>query len=333
MEDEKELVIIKILSELQLRYNINNQDVKSILDNILGQYKLLSNEMGLMTSDLPEKIQYFLGLKSLEGLSEKSLERYQNELMMFSRYCLKPTYQIDVNDIRRYFAVIKSERDYEKITINGKLSVLRSFFGTLYKEEIIPKDPTIRLKNIKVDVKNLREYLTVEELEKVRNSCKDIREKAMVEFLYSTAVRVSEVAGTNLNHINWSDMSLEVHGKGDKDRTVFFSVKCKLYLQDYIGTRNDKNESLFVAERKPHNRLNKSGIEKIISKIGDRVDINKNLYPHILRHSFATHALQKGMDITLIQQMLGHEQINTTQIYAKNSDRQLKFAYEKLMLN
>lgn len=333
MEDEKELVIIKILSELQEKYDFNNHDVKSILDNNLSPYTLLSNDTSLMISDLPDKIQFFLGLKSLEGLSDKSLKRYQDELYMFGRYCLKPVAQIEVNDIRRYFAIIKSERSYEKITINGKLSVLRSFFGTLYKEEIIPKDPTVRLKNIKVDVKNLREYLTVEELEKVRNTCNNIREKAMVEFLYSTAVRVSEAVDTNKQNINWNENSLEVHGKGDKYRTVFFSIKCKLYLQDYIKTRTDESESLFVSERNPHNRLTKSGIEKSISKIGERSNINKDIYPHILRHSFATHALQKGMDITLIQQLLGHEQINTTQIYAKNSNRQLQAAYEKLMLN
>ena len=332
MVDQKELVIIKILSELQEKYDINNQDVKSILDKILSPYTMLSNDTSLMVSDLPEKIQFFLGLKSLEGLSKESLQRYLDELNMFGRYCLKPVAQIDVNDLRRYFAIIKSERDYAKITINGKLSILRSFFGTLYKEEIIPKDPTIRLKNLKVDVKNLREHLTTEELEKVRNVCKNIREKALIEFLYSTAVRVSEAVKAEKQHINWSENSLKVHGKGDKYRTVFFSVKCKLYLQEYIDTRIDKNESLFVSERKPYNSLQKSGFEKAIAKIGKRTDINKSLYPHILRHSFATHALQGGMDITLIQQLLGHEQINTTQIYAKNSSKQLQAAYEKLMI-
>lgn len=332
MQDEKELVIIKILSELQERYDINNQDVKSILDKFLSPYTLLSNDTSLMVSDLPEKITFFLGLKSLEGLSNQSLQRYLDELNMFGRYCLKPVSQIDINDLRRYFTILKSQRDYAKSTINGKISVLKSFFGTLYKEEVIPKDPTVRLKNIKVDVKNLREHLTVEELEKARNACKDIREKAMVEFLYSTAVRVSEAVGTNKQDVNWNDNSLEVYGKGDKNRTVFYSIKCKLYLQEYINTRTDNSEALFVSERRPYNRLGKSGIEKAISKIGERTDINKNLYPHILRHSFATHALQGGMDITLIQQLLGHEQINTTQIYAKNSSKQLQAAYEKLMI-
>lgn len=227
MEDYKELVIIKILSELQKKYNINNVEVKNILDKHLSNYTLLSNETGLMVSDLPEKIQFFLGLKSLEGKSTKTLERYQSELMMFSRYCFKPTAQIDVNDIRRYFALIKSEKSYENITINGKLSILRSFFGTLYTEEIIPKDPTLRLKNMKVDVKNLREYLSIEELEKVRNACLTIRDKAMIEFLYSTAVRVSEAVDTKIQNINWNIRTLGVIGKGKSTGMFSFPLSAK----------------------------------------------------------------------------------------------------------
>lgn len=155
----------------------------------------------------------------------------------------------------------------------------------------------------------------------------------MVEFLYSTAVRVTEAVETNLQNINWNKRSLGVNGKGNKFREVFFSVKCKLYLEEYIDTRTDKNESLFVGERSPYNPLQKTGFEKAISKIGTRSGINRSVYPHILRHSFATHALQQGMDITQIQQLLGHEQINTTQIYAKNNSRQLQAAYDRLMLS
>ena len=331
MEDHKELVIIKILSELQEKYDINNLIVKDILDRNLSDYILYSNETSLMVSDLGEKISFFLGIKSLEGLSKQSLKRYQDELNIFSQYVIKPVNQIHVNDIRRYFVIIQQEKNYEKITLNGKLAVLRSFFGTLYKEEVIAKNPTIRLKNIKVDVKSLRDHLTTEELEIVRNACICIREKALVEFLYSTGCRVSEILNINIKNINWDSNSLEVHGKGDKYRTVYFSVKCKLYLKEYIASRNGESDVLFIGERKPYNSLKKTGIEKIIKKIGKRTNINKEIYPHIFRHSFATHALQRGMDITIIQQLLGHEQINTTQIYAKNSSKQLQIAYEKFI--
>lgn len=331
MEDSKELVIIKILSDLQEKYDIDNLDVKNILEKHLSDYTLLSNETSLITTDLPEKIKYFLCLKQLEGLSKTSLQRYEDELRMFNRYIAKPVEQININDIRRYFALIQSEREYEKITINGKMAVLRSFFGTLYKEEIISKDPTVRLKNIKVDVKNLREHLTAEELEIVRNACKNTREKTLVEFLYSTGCRVSEVTGVKITDINYNNNSLKVYGKGGKYRIVYFSVKCKLYLKEYLENRVDSNEYLFVSERKPYNKLGKSGLEKSISRIAARTNIKKSISPHIFRHTFATLALQRGMDITVIQQLLGHTEIGTTQIYAKIETKQLQIAYEKFI--
>jgi len=331
MEDCKELIIIKILSELQDNYEIDNLKVKSILERNLDSYTLHSNSFEVMASDLEEKIAFFIVLKSLEGLSKLSLRRYQEELTMFSRYIIKPVLQITVNDIRRYFAIIQSEKEYAKITINGKLGILRSFFGTLYKEEIIPKDPTIRLKNIKVDVKSLRDHLSIEELETIRNACTDIREKVVIEFLYSTGCRVSEVLETKLTDLNWNENSLTVHGKGDKYRLVYFSVKCKIYLLEYIQNRNGDSEYLIIGERKPYLPLTKAGLEKIVKRIAVRTNIKKSIYPHIFRHTFATLALQRGMDITIIQQLLGHTEINTTQIYAKTNTKQLQVAYEKFI--
>lgn len=139
MEDSKELIIIKILSELQEKYEINNLDVKEILERNLNNYTLVSNETTLMASDLPEKIMFFLGLKSLEGLSKKSINRYEDELRMFSRYVIKPVAQIDINDLRRYFAMIQSERSYEKSTINGKMSVLKVFSELFIKKKSLLK--------------------------------------------------------------------------------------------------------------------------------------------------------------------------------------------------
>jgi len=187
------------------------------------------------------------------------------------------------------------------------------------------------LKNIKVDIKNLREHLTAEELETLRNSCKDIREKIIIEFLYSTGVRVSEAVEAKISHINWVESSLIVHGKGDKYRTVYFSVKCKLYLEEYMKFRNGESDSLFLGIRYPYKPLTKSGIEKIITKITLRTNISKSISPHVLRHTMAVHALQRGMDITMIQQLLGHEELNTTQIYAKVDNKKLQLAYQTHM--
>lgn len=332
MEDSKELVIIKTLSELQEEYpNINNLKVKYILEQNLKDYSLITNERSLMVSDLPEKINYFLGVKKLDGLSQKSLEGYFYELSVFCKYINKPVSQITINDLRYYLTVIQKEKQYKDITINNKISILRSFFGTLYKEEIIPKDPSLRLKTLDVDVNNLREPLNNEELEKLRNACKDIREKSLIEIYFSTGCRLSEIMKLNKSDINYNDRSIVVNGKGNKNRTVFFSVKCKLYLQEYLNSRTDDNESLFVSEREPHDRLGKSGIEKVFKKIKNRTDIKAKISPHVLRHSRATQALSRGMDIVDISKLLGHSSVKTTEIYSKVDKSKLRYKYEQYL--
>ncbi|HBQ43875.1 MAG TPA: integrase, partial [Lactobacillus acetotolerans] len=216
MEDGKELVVIKILSELQERYDINNKAVKEILDRNLENYILVSIDTSLMVSDLQEKIFFFIGLKRLEGLSERSLQSYAYELNMVSRYIHKPVAQITTNDLRGYLATTKQERGHENITVNNKISVLKSFFGTLVKEEVIEKDPSLRLKKAKVNLKTLRKPLSAEELEVVRNNCETLRDKTIIEFFVSTGCRLSEVLNVNPLDINWNNNSLIVIGKGNK---------------------------------------------------------------------------------------------------------------------
>ncbi len=327
MEESKELVIIKILSELQELYEINNLEVKEVLDRNLEPYILVSTETSLMISDLQEKIFFFIGLKRMEGLSEESLKSYLYELNMFSRYIHKPVSQIAINDLRGYLATTKQEYKYENTTVNNKISVLRTFFGTLVKEEIIEKDPTLRLKNLKVNKKTLRKPLSAEELEIVRNNCETLREKTIVEFFVSTGCRLSEVLNVKISELNWNNNSLIVLGKGNKERRVYFSVKCKLLLQEYIQERSDNYDILFISEKGSNKKLGKSGIEKIFRRISDNAGVK--VTPHKLRHTFASHAKARGMDMSTIQNLLGHESIATTEIYVTIDEKQLQIAYEK----
>lgn len=327
MEDGKELVVIKILSELQERYDINNKVVKDILDRNLENYILVSIDTSLMVSDLQEKIFFFIGLKRLEGLSERTLKSYAYELNMVSRYIHKPVAQITTNDLRGYLATTKQEHGYENITVNNKISVLRSFFGVLVKEEIIEKDPTLRLKKAKVNLKTLRKPLSAEELEVVRNNCETLRDKTIIEFFVSTGCRLSEVLAVNPLEINWNNNSLIVIGKGNKERRVYFSIKCKLLLQEYLTERTENHDILFLSEKGSDIRLGKSGIEKVFRRISEKSKIK--VTPHKLRHTMASLAKMRGMDMTTIQNLLGHESIATTEIYVTIDEKQLQIAYEK----
>lgn len=322
----KEVVISNIIE----RFERGDAPLRQIIVEELSQYDLMANSYQ-GDSDIQHYIDFFLNIKKLEGLLPRTLVRYKYELGMLARCIRKPVSAITINDLRGFLADAQAEKTLAKTTINNKIGALRSFFQTLYREEIIAKDPSIKLVNLKVDLKSLRNPLDAEELERLRNVCVTPKEKAFVEFLFSTGCRISEVVEATRSKINWQECSLIVHGKGDKYRKVFFNVKCKLYLMDYFAKRKGEADAIFLGDRYPHNPMTKSGLEKFMKKIAKKAGIEKKITPHVLRHSFGTNMLNRGTDITVISEMLGHANLSTTQIYAKLNDDTLKSAYNKAM--
>ena len=184
--------------------------MREILSEELSRYDLIENNYH-GDNDVEHYIEFFLNLKKLEGLLPLTLKRYGEELRLFARYVQKPVLSITINDLRKYLVKAQT-KPLAKTTINNKIGALRTFFQTLYREEIIPKDPSIKLVNLKVDLKSLRHPLDAEELEQLRNVCSTVKEKAFVEFLFSTGCRISEVVEAAQSKINWNDCSLFVHG-------------------------------------------------------------------------------------------------------------------------
>ena len=331
MKDDKARAISTLVSDLHNSLHIEAANLRAIIERSLEAYDLVETAPNAAGSNLKANIEYYINVRKLDGLAKRSLHRYEEELNLFARYIDKSVAAITITDIRMYFAEIQSKRHLEKTTLNNKISIVRNFFTFLYTEELIPKNPSAKMKNLKVDLKGLRDSLTAEELEILREACTTIREKAVVEFLFSTGCRVSEAVETKVAAINWIENSLIVHGKGDKNRIVFFSVKCKLYLKQYLMLRKGQSDYLFVGERLPHRAIKASGLERVISRIAGRTGITSSVSPHVLRHTFATLALSRGMSIDLIQHLLGHCSISTTQIYAETSQKALKSAYEQFM--
>ena len=329
MIDNKEQVVMKMVSVIHDRYHIDAADVKTVIEGILDNYTITEKDGQVTASDLPEKVDFFLGVRRLDGLADRSLKRYREELSLFSRYVSKPASDVTTNDIRGYLAKIQQNRHLEKTTLNNKVRILHGFFSFLYNEDIIPSDPSKKLKTQKVDLKSLRDSLTAEELELLRDVCQNIKEKLIIEFFYSTGCRISEGIEVKVPQINWMERSILVHGKGDKDRTVFFSVKCKMLMQAYLKTRNGTSDYLFISDRKPYNQLTDNGMERAVNRIAGRTSITKSISPHVLRHTFATLALSRGMPLEMIQQLLGHSSISTTQIYAETNQRAVRAAYEQ----
>lgn len=249
-------------------------------------------------------------------------------LNIFAEKVIIPIKEITTSDIRSYLA------GYEHLkpaSISTKLSILKSFFGWLTEEEIVPRDPTRKIKAPKKE-KRMPKALTIEELEMMREHCETLRERAILEVLYATGCRLSEIQQLDINDIDKRSMSARVIGKGDKEREVYLSFKAMYHLKKYLKEREDNCPALFATERKPYRRLSKRGIQRGVGEIAKKANIQKNCSPHTLRHTFATLTLNNGADITAIQALLGHTSPVTTQIYSSLSNERKHSQYKKYLV-
>ncbi|WEZ09592.1 tyrosine-type recombinase/integrase [Priestia flexa] len=216
-------------------------------------------------------------------------------------------------------------------TIGQKLSILKSFFVWLHAEELIERNPTLKLKTPKTE-KRLSKALTIEELEMLREACQTVRQRAFVEILYATGCRLSEVYGLNKDSINFQTMSTNVIGKGNKEREVYLSFKALYHLKKYLKTRDDDCEALMITERKPYRRLSKRGIQFEIRKIAKNAGLEKRVSPHTLRHTFATLTLNNGAELVAIQELLGHSSPETTLRYARITEERKREQHKKFLV-
>ena len=235
------------------------------------------------------------------------------------------------NDVKAYLYNFQKARNVSNRTLDSVRSVLSSFFSWASAEGYLEKNIMISVKPIKYRRKQ-RGSLDDYELEKLRSACETVRDEALVEFLYSTGCRVSELVNVNKEDVNIKDGEVTLIGKGDKERKSYLTAHASLALQEYLKSRDDDNNALFVSKVKPHNRLKKGAIEKIIGELGVKAGIEKKVYPHLIRHTTATMGLQHGMDVTEIQKMLGHANIETTMIYAEVNQNDVKTSHKKYII-
>lgn len=285
---------------------------------------------GNNNGNLCKRIEHFLTAKRIDGLSMKTLKEYKCKLNMFAQKVSKQVSKISTDDIRDYIGYLTRDRELKESSVQTHINTLRSFFGWLDIEELIKRNPMRKIKSSKIDRNSTRNPLSAEELEQLRNGCKTPKEKAMVEFMVSSGCRLTEIIGIRLEQINWQDRSVKVKGKGNKERTVYFSVRAKLMLQAYIEARRG-GAALFTSHRTPYGPMGARAIQKLIQKIGERAQESRRIHPHLMRHTFATDALNRGMDITVIQRLLGHTDPKTTLIYAELSSRTIQYEYERVI--
>ena len=236
---------------------------------------------------------------------------------------------MNTDQLRKYLT------DYQKINNCGKSTVdnirrnLSSFFSWLEEEDHILKSPMKRIHKIKTKT-TVKETISDEDIEKLRDNCDVVRDIAIIDLLYSTGMRVGELVNLDISDINFDERECIVYGKGEKERRVYFDAKAKLHLQDYLSTRTDNNPALFVTLDEPHDRLKISGVEIRLRKLGRKLNMTK-IHPHKFRRTMATRAIDKGMPIEQVQRILGHSQIDTTMHYAIVNQNNVKASHRKFI--
>ncbi len=322
--------LYKEIVERIIEPGLNKFEAKDELAQILENYKVSRLENDASRYDLKTNIERFLKDKELQGISPLTLDGYRWQLSIFGDYYAdKRVQDIERKDIMAFLEYRgQSKRVTQKTTLETIRSILKVFFDWLKDEDIIEESPLAKIKPFRLP-KLMARALTVEELEMLRESCKTPRERAMLEVLYSTGCRLAEVAALNIHDIDWTNRSIKVLGKGDKERMVFFAVRASIYLRKYLDERKDDCPALFVTERRPYRRLSMRGIQRDIEHIGTRAGIKKKVHPNVLRHTFATLMLNKGCPMSVVQELLGHDDLASTQTYAKVTYEHKHHCYEK----
>ena len=277
-----------------------------------------------------EYMDMFISAKRIEGCSERTLAYYKTTIEHMLSIIVTPLRQIQTDDLRAYLAEYQLRNNCSKTTVDNIRRNLSSFFSWLEAEDYIIKSPIRRIHKIRTGSK-VKETLSEECIEKLRDSCLQIRDLAMIDLLYSTGIRVGELVNLNINDINFEERECIVYGKGNKQRKVYFDAKTKVHLKRYLEQRNDYSEALFVTLDSPFERLKISGVEIRLRKLGRLASLDQKVHPHKFRRSMATRAIDKGMPIEQVQKLLGHQQIDTTMHYAMVNQSNVKIAHRKFI--
>lgn len=314
-------IMNSIMYQMSL-YLDNQQQIK--LKQVLEKVMNSNNDL---QADSIELLNRFIATKKLEGRSEKTLKYYKSTVDKMLQGIDKNVKAITTDDLRAYLIDYQSKTTVSKQSVDNIRRNLSSFFTWLEDENYIMKSPVRRIRKIKTTT-SVKETYSDDEMEQLRDCCKDIRDLAMVDLLSSTGMRVGELVLLNREDINFRERECIVFGKGGKERIVYFDARTRLHLQEYLNSRMDNSPALFVGLRSPNERLKISGVEVRIRKLGRRIGLKK-CHPHKFRRTMATVAIDKGMPIEQVQKLLGHEKIDTTLHYAMVKQSNVKNAYKK----
>lgn len=306
--------------------NVQSKRLQEVMQYSLTAYEVKENTNKEKNLE-QDFVELFLSAKRIEGCSEKSLKYYKATIVAMLTTLEKDVKYIVTDDIRGYLIEYQEKNNSGKVTIDNIRRILSSFFSWLEDEDYILKSPVRRIHKVKTGT-NIKETYSDEALELMRDNCTELRDLAMIDMLASTGMRVGEMVLLNRNDIDFNERECIVFGKGNKERVVYFDARTKLHLQNYLESRTDSTPALFVSLKAPYARLKIGGIEVRLREFGKQLGL-KRVHPHKFRRTLATMAIDKGMPIEQLQQLLGHRKIDTTLQYAMVKQSNVKIAHRK----
>lgn len=323
----KENLIKDVLQEmLQYLNNVQSAKLQEVLYNIFTRYEVVESKQ--QDDNLKRNyLELFLAAKRIEGCSDKSLKYYKATIERMVNAISKSVNHIETDDIRNYLIKYQEQNKSSKVTIDNIRRILSSFFSWLEEEDYILKSPVRRIHKVRTG-SNIKETYSDEVMELMRDNCSELRDLAIIDMLASTGVRVGEMVLLNRNDVDFNERECIVFGKGNKARVVYFDARTKIHLQNYLKSRSDNNLALFVSLKAPHNRLQIGGVEARLRRLGELLGIHK-VHPHKFRRTLATMAIDKGMPIEQLQQLLGHKKIDTTLQYAMVKQSNVKISHQR----
>lgn len=308
--------------------NVQMEKLQEVLEHALFHKQVSETEEdGNTVLTNKQLLDNFLAAKRIEGCSERSLTYYRTTILTMIEKIDKNVREMETDDLRIYLTEYHQQKNISKVTVDNIRRILSSFFSWLEDEDYILKSPARRIHKVKAAL-TIKETYTDEALEKMRDNCGESRDLALIDMLASTGMRVGEMVLLNRTDINFEERECVVFGKGSKERMVYFDARTKIHLLAYLQGRTDDNPALFVSLRAPHERLKIGGVECRLRELGNKLDIEK-VHPHKFRRTLATMAIDKGMPIEQLQQLLGHKRIDTTLQYAMVKQSNVKLAHRK----
>jgi integrase/recombinase XerD len=315
--------LVNILNEMAEFLNISQ--MKKLQEVLLKN--LSESQTAKENISNSDYVRLFLDAKKIEGCSVRTLQYYQVTLAHLFQRIEIPIRKITTEDIRKYLVDYQQINNCSKVTVDNIRRNISSFFSWLEEEDYILKSPMRRIHKIKTK-QQVKETISDEAIELLRDNCSCSRDLAMIDLLYSTGIRVGELVNLNVSDVDFESRECVVFGKGDKERRVYFDAKAKLHLQEYLNSRTDSDPALFVTLDAPHIRLKISGVEIRLRNLGKLLNMNR-VHPHKFRRTMATRAIDKGMPIEQVQKILGHSQIDTTMQYAIVNQTNVKTSHQK----